>query len=101
MARKITLETTATITINNGNYENCTFSKTVKEDVEFEKPEELIEKSKRLDNMVTSLLKAEVERGLEVFGRQRIMKINGTDTPVTVWESHIPAGKMVKTGMAE
>ena len=85
--RKITLETTLFLKVNTGNFESFDVSKSVKEEIEFDKPEELVEKSKRHDNMVALLIKNEAEGMIEKLGRKRIMKISGQDTPVPLWES--------------
>ena len=85
--RKVTLETSVFLKINTGNFESFDVAKTIKEEVEFEKPEELVERSKRHDAMAASMLKAEAEGMLEKLGRKRIMKIAGQDTPVPLWES--------------
>lgn len=100
MARKITLETSVFLKINTGNFESIDVSKTVREEVEFDTPAELIEKSKKLDNMAQTLLKAEAEAMMEQLGRRRIMSIGGTATPVNLWESYVNEPKMVKVGSA-
>jgi len=89
MARKVTVETSVYLKVNTGNYETLDFSKTVKSEIEYETPEELIEKSKKLDNMAAVLLKNEADALMETLGRKRIMKINGADTPVKLWESYV------------
>ena len=89
MARKITLETSAFLKINTGNYETLDLSKTVREEIEFETAAELVEKSKKLDNMAAALLKAEAETMIEQLGRRRIMKISGVETPVNLWEAYV------------
>lgn len=87
--RKVTLQTTATLKINVGNYETVDVSKTVTADIEFEKPEELVDRSSKHDTMVGALLKAEAEGLLEQLGRKRIMKIGGQDTPADLWKSYV------------
>ena len=89
MARKITIETSVFLKVNTGNFESVDLAKTVKEEVEFETPQELLEKSKKLDNMAAILLKQEAEVMMAQLGRKRIMKIGGQDTPVAMFESHV------------
>jgi len=89
MPRKISLETSASLKINTGNYETVDVSKTVVMEIEFETADELIEKSKKADNMVAALLRAEAEGMLEQLGRKRIMKIAGQDTPAELFKSYV------------
>ncbi len=89
MARKVTIEKSATLKIATGNFESVDVSMAVKEEIEFETPAELVEKTKKLDNMLIALLKNEAEAALAQMGRCRVMKINGKDTPVELWESYV------------
>lgn len=89
MARKVTLETSASLKINTGNYETVDVSKTLIMEIEFETPDELVEKSKKADNAVAALLRAEAEGMLEQLGRKRIMKVNGQDTPAELFKSYV------------
>lgn len=89
MARKITLETSASLKINTGNYETVDVSKTLIMEIEFETPDELVEKSRKADNCVAALLRAEADGMLEQLGRKRIMKVNGVDTPVEIFKSYV------------
>lgn len=87
--RKVTVEKTAFLKINTGNFESVDVSMAVKEEIEFETSEDLIEKTKKLDNMLIALLKKEAEASLTQMGRSRIMKINGVETPVELWKSYV------------
>lgn len=87
--RKVTLQSTASLKINTGNYETVDVSKTMSVEIEFEKPDELVEKSKNHDAVLIQMLKAEAESALEQIGRRRVMKIAGQDTPVELWKSYV------------
>jgi len=92
MARKATIEKSAFLKINTGNFESVDVHMAVKEEIEFETPQELVEKTKKLDNMLIALLKNEAEASLTQMGRHRIMKINGVETPVELWKSYVQEG---------
>lgn len=87
--RKITIETTAFLKINTGNYESLDVSKTIRQEVEFETAEELVAASHKADAAVAALVKSEAELMLEQLGRRRIMKIANQDTPVELWKSGV------------
>lgn len=91
MSRKATVTTSASIKLSVGNFETIDAQKTLAVEIEFDKPEELADRSKSMDSLVIRLLKAEVEQIVDQIGRRRIMKINGVETPVDLWKSYVKA----------
>jgi len=73
--------------INTGNYETIEVTKSIETEVTFEKPEELVEKSKGMDKTVTALLKEEAEYVMTQLGRKRMVKVNGKDVPVGTFDT--------------
>lgn len=86
--RKLKLETSATIKINTGNYETIDVTKTVTMDIEFSKPSEVIEKSKKLDSLVANLAKAEAETILKETGRFMTVSTTGGPKKTQSWDNN-------------
>lgn len=71
--KKARIETHLGLKINVGNYETVDVAKTIAADVEFETPEELQEKSAKMDKLVSLLVKQEAEILLQETNKKRFM----------------------------
>lgn len=83
--RKITIETTAHIKVNTGNFETIDVSKTLRAEVEYANAEELLKKSQSMDAICTKMAKIEAELVLKETGRQRVIKPNAQEKEADIW----------------
>jgi hypothetical protein len=79
--RKITIEKSATILINVGNFENVTIVESLKADVEYGDMTELKQKDANMQMALDILLKASAERTLKDVNRTRVVG----NQPAELW----------------
>ena len=88
MPKKFTVQTTVTLKIATGNFESVDVTKMMVTEVECE-PAELPEKSAKMDGLACMLVKQEAEIVLQELGRRRVMKLNGSETPIELWKPYV------------
>ena len=88
MPKKFTIQTTVTVKLACGNFESADVTKMMVTEVECE-PSELPEKSAKMDALICVLVKQEAETVMQELGRRRVMKLNGSETPIELWKPYI------------
>lgn len=84
--RKATIASSITIKINIGNFEHIEVTKSITTEVEFEKSDELLAKSSKLDELVSTACKNEAEKVMSDTGRKRYVKPGMADKEAPLWK---------------
>jgi hypothetical protein len=80
--RKAAIGTSMTLKVNTGNFETVEVSKHVYVEVDFEKPEDNIAKSRSMDRVVVRLLREEADCIMKELNRSRMAKVGGYEYKV-------------------
>lgn len=84
--RKAKIRSEITIKVNIGNFEHLEVTKEIETEVEFEKPDEMMAKSAKIDAAVAVACKNAVEVAMSEMGRKRYVKPGLTDKEVPLWK---------------
>lgn len=84
--RTAKISSAVSMKINTGNYETIEVSKSIETEVQFEKTEELTEKSKGMDKMALIMLKEDAELVCAQLNRRRHKKVNGKDVQIGLFD---------------
>lgn len=86
MDKTVTIESNCEIKINTGNWETVNVSKKIVVEITYSTPEELLEKSGRIDRALTRMVKEQADSLLKEIGRSRYTKVGGRELRVGTWE---------------